>query len=266
MNTNKIPNWFKPKMIIGCIHVRPLPGSPSYKGNMNKVIEKAVTEAKLLTQLGVDGLIIENMHDTPYIKGKADAETVAGMSVVSFAVRNVVEVPLGIQILSGAGIESVGVAIASGLQFIRIEGFAFAHVADEGIIDSCAARMLRKMAELKGQDISIWADIKKKHSSHAITADVSIGEMAEACEFMRADGIVITGRSTGKETNIDDLNAVKKDTELPVIIGSGLTAENFHIYKDKADAFIVGSYFKKDGHWENEIDETRVEKLLEVLK
>ena len=232
MSITKLPKWFKSRMIIGCIHVQPLPGSPSYRGNMKKVIEKAVTEAKLLTQLGVDGLIIENMHDVPYLKGKADAETVAGMSAVSYAIRNTVDIPLGIQILSGAGIESVGVAIASGLQFIRIEGFAFAHVADEGIIDSCAARMLRKRTELRAEEIYIWADIKKKHSSHAITADVSIGEMAEACEFMRAEGIIVTGNATGKETNIDDLNTVKKDTELPVIIGSGITAENFHIYKD----------------------------------
>jgi len=250
--------------IIGCVHLHPLPGSPAYRDNMKHVIKTSLKEARLLADCGVDGLIIENMHDVPYLKGKSDAATVAAMSAASYAIRNEVDIPLGIQILSGATVESVSVAVACNLQFIRIEGFAFAHVADEGIIESCAAKMLRKRSELRGENIAIWADIKKKHSSHAITGDMNVGEMAEACEFMRADGVIITGKWTGREVDLKDLDEVKISTTLPVIIGSGITAENFHKYKAKADIFIVGTYFKKDGNWKNELDESKIRKLIEV--
>lgn len=259
-------NTFTISDVIGCIHVLPLPGSPSYRGSMEEIIECAVKEAKIYNKFEFNGLIIENMHDVPYNRGYASPETTAAMAAVCQEVRKITKLSLGIQILAGAAVESLAVAVACDLQFLRVEGYSFAHIADEGIMQSCAASLLRKRSELKGDEISVWADIKKKHSSHAITADVSIGEMAEACEFMKADGIIVTGRSTGKEANIKDLDDAKKNTKLPVIIGSGITAENFHIYKDKADAFIVGSYFKKDGYWENEIDESRVKKLLEVIK
>jgi predicted TIM-barrel enzyme len=36
----------------------------------------------------------------------------------------------------------MAVAHAAGLEFVRAEGFAFAHVADEGVIQSSAAELL----------------------------------------------------------------------------------------------------------------------------
>ena len=37
--------------------------------------------------------------------------------------------PVGIQILAGANVEAMAVAHAAGLDFIRAEGYAYAHVA-----------------------------------------------------------------------------------------------------------------------------------------
>ena len=66
------------------------------------------------------------------------------------------------------------VAFDPGLDFIRAEGFAFAHVADEGIIESSAAELLRYRRAIGAEHVRVFADVKKKHSAHAITADVSI--------------------------------------------------------------------------------------------
>ena len=78
-------------------------------------------------------------------------------------------------------------AHATGLDFVRVEGFAFAHVADEGIIESSAASLLRFRRQIGAERVQVWADVKKKHASHALTADIGIGEAAAAAEFMRAD-------------------------------------------------------------------------------
>ncbi|PYQ42336.1 MAG: hypothetical protein DMF77_13095, partial [Acidobacteria bacterium] len=69
---------------------------------------------------------------------------VAAMTVVATAVRREVPaLPLGIQVLAGANHESVAVAHASGARFVRVEGFVFAHVADEGLMQSDAGTLLR---------------------------------------------------------------------------------------------------------------------------
>ena len=100
------------------------------------------------------------------------------------------------QVLAGANIEAMAVAQAAGLDFIRAEGFAFAHVADEGFIQSSAAELLRYRRHIGAENVQVWTDIKKKHSSHAITADVDIGETAHAVEFMRGDAVIVTGMVT----------------------------------------------------------------------
>src|SRR6185436_19844966 len=119
--------------------------------------------------------------------------------------------------------------------FVRAEGFAFAHVADEGIIQSSAASLLRFRRHIGADRVQIWADVKKKHSSHAITSDVSIGETAHAVEFMRGDAVIVTGAVTGDAPRPDDVRDVKAATKLPVLLGSGVTAGNVAGFLPDAD-------------------------------
>ena len=145
---------------------------------------------------------------------------------------------------------------------MRGEGFAFAHVADEGIIQSSAASLLRYRRAIGAERVQVWADVKKKHSSHAITSDVSIGETAEAVEFMRADAVIVSGSATGKEPSDADLSSVGRQCRLPIYVGSGITADNLPHYFALANGFIVGTYLKKDSRWTETVDPERVERLM----
>ena len=49
-----------PKYVIGVVHLLPLPGSPRWKGQMSRVLKRAVADARALESGGVDGLIVEN--------------------------------------------------------------------------------------------------------------------------------------------------------------------------------------------------------------
>jgi len=111
----------------------------------------------------------------------------------------------------------------------------------------------------------IFTDIKKKHSSHSITSDVDIIETAKAAQFFLSDGIIITGSSTGYEADIDEVKKVKDETNIPVIIGSGITTENIKKHLPIADAFIVGSSLKIKGRWMNEVDAERVKGLMKRI-
>src|SRR6266704_5621754 len=118
------------------------------------------------------------------------------MAIIVRAVKDDNRLPCGVQVLAGANLEAMAVAHAAGLDFIRAEGYAFAHVADEGIIQSSAGELLRFRKKIGANRVQVWADVKKKHSAHAITADVGIAETAAAVEFMRGDAVIVTGVAT----------------------------------------------------------------------
>lgn len=246
------------KTVIGMVHVQALPGTPQNHVKIQQIIEHAIDDAQKLERGGVDAIMIENMHDRPYINRKVGPEIVASMTAVALSLRKAVQLPLGIQILAGANQEALSVALAAGFDFIRAEGFVFGHLADEGMMNSDAANLLRFRKQMGAEHIQIFTDIKKKHSSHEVTADVSIAETAKAAAFFLSDGIVVTGSATGEKTSKQDLEAVSAAIKLPVIIGSGVQTNNIAEYWSLADAFIVGSYFKFDGNWENDVDPARV--------
>jgi uncharacterized protein len=260
--TNPIFKSSRP--VIAMIHVGALPGTPAHQMSLAAIERIASDEARLYRDAGVHALMLENMHDTPYLRGAVGPEIVAAMSVIARAVREAGGLPCGVQVLAGANREALSVAHAAGLDFIRAEGFSFAHVADEGFIQSSAAELLRFRKLIGADRVQVWADVKKKHSSHAITADVDIGGTAEAVGFMRGDAVIVTGSVTGDAPKAADVRAVKAKCLLPVYLGSGVTVENLKSFYRVADGFIIGSHFKKDGHWNGTVDAGRVEKFMKV--
>ncbi len=255
-----------PKPIIGVIHVGALPGAPANTQTVSEITAQAAREATIYRDCGVDGIIIENMHDVPYLRGSVGPEIVAAMAVIGHAVKLESRLPVGIQILAGANLEAMAVAHAANLDFIRAEGFVFAHVADEGFIQSSAAELLRYRKMIGANRVQVWTDVKKKHSSHAITADISLGATAEAVEFMRGDAVIVTGSVTGDAPKLADVQEVKAHCRLPVLLGSGVDANNIADFYQAADGFIIGSYFKADGHWANPVEAERVKKLMTIAK
>jgi predicted TIM-barrel enzyme len=136
-------------------------------------------------------------------------------------------------------------------------GVCFRPRADEGLIESTAGSLLRYRRTIGAENVRVFADIKKKHSAHAITADVDIVETAKAAEFFQANGVIISGVSTGQPADASEVQAVSNAVSIPTLIGSGITPENIGSYSSAA-AFIVGSSVKQDGLWENPLDERRV--------
>jgi membrane complex biogenesis BtpA family protein len=243
----------KPRALVGVVHVQALPGTPAHRGSLEAIVETAVAEARAYEDAGFQGIAIENMHDRPYLKRVVGPEIVAGMTAVGREVRRAVSVPLGVQILAGANREALAVAQAIRASFVRVEGFVFAHVADEGLIESSAGELLRYRKAIGAEGIAVFVDIKKKHSAHAITADVDLVDTAQAAEFFLADGLVVTGSATGRPAEPAEVSAVAKASGVPVLVGSGINAKNLARYSS-ADAYIVGSSVKEGGHWANPID------------
>jgi hypothetical protein len=249
-----------PRALIGMIHVRALPGSPRYAGDVDAIVDAAVTEARIYRDAGYHGLMIENMHDTPYLGGAVGPEITAAMTAVGREVRRAVSLPLGVQVLAAANREALAIALACGAAFVRAEAYVFAHVADEGVLSAQAGPLLRYRRNIGADAVRVLADIKKKHASHAITADMDLADTARAAAFFLADGVVVTGAHTGHATDASEVRAVAAAVDLPVFVGSGVTADNVSDYA-AAHGIIVGSWVKRDGSWSNPLDPDRARAL-----
>ncbi len=248
------------RALIGVVHTGGLPGTPAHDRSLDEIVDTAIAEARTYAAAGFHGVIIENTHDRPYLKGAVGPEIVASMTIVGREIRRAVPVPLGVQVLAGANQCALAVALACGASFVRVEGFVFAHVADEGLIESSAAGLLRYRRAIGADRIRVFADIKKKHSAHAVTADVNLTETAKAAEFFLADGVIVSGVATGEPTAVSDVRSVAAAVSVPTLVGSGVALDNLHDY-DEADALIVGSSVKQRGVWSGPIDQSRTQAL-----
>lgn len=255
-----------PQSIIGMIHLQALSGTPANQHSPAQILETALAEAGTYLKAGIDALMIENMHDLPYLNRQVGPEIVAQMSIIAHELRKLSPVPCGIQILAGANQQALAVAMAAGLDFIRAEGFVFSHIADEGQMDACAGELLRYRRQLEASQILVLTDIKKKHSAHAITQDVNIVETAEAAAFFRSDGLILTGSATGKAASLQEIDAVKAAVSLPVLVGSGVDLNNLEAYLTRADALIIGSHFKVAGQWQNPVDYDRCARFMQSVQ
>lgn len=256
----------KEKPIIGMIHVQALPGTPRHKLESSQIIDEALNEARVYKKGGIDAIMIENMHDIPYIKNGVGHEVSSLMCLIAYLIKQETNLPVGIQILAGANKEALAVAKASSIDFIRAEGFVFAHTADEGIIEAQAGDLLRYRKQIEADSVAVFTDIKKKHSSHAITQDISLLDTAKAARFFLSDGVIITGSHTGEAASIDELKVLKDTLDFPILVGSGITQDNVANYLPICDAMIVGSFFKENGYWENALSYERVASFMELVK
>jgi membrane complex biogenesis BtpA family protein len=241
------------RALVGMIHVGALPGTPSASYSVEALIQQALAEARIYRDAGFTALAIENMHDRPYLKGGVGPEITAAMTALAREIKRETGLVLGIQVLAAANREALAIAHVSGAEFVRVEGFVYAHVADEGVIESCAGDLLRYRRAIGAERVLIFADVKKKHSAHAITADVTLVETAKAAEFFLADGIVVTGPTTGEPASPDEVRDVVQAVNGPVLVGSGVTAANLARFST-AHGFIVGSSVKQGGLWSNALD------------
>ncbi|MGH7153596.1 MAG: BtpA/SgcQ family protein [Acetobacteraceae bacterium] len=257
----------RPKPIIGVVHLPPLPGSPGYDGqDMDALTRAALAEAERYRSGAIDGLIIENHGDIPFAKpDRLGPETSACMAVITDAARRATGLPMGVNVLANGALHALAVAKAAGAQFVRVNQWANAYVANEGLIEGPAAEATRYRAWLNARSVRVFADVHVKHGAHAMTADRPIGELARDVEFFDADVAIATGQRTGDPAVMEELRAIAAGTTLPVVVGSGATPDNVGELLTVADGIIVASWLKRDGVWWNPVDPDRLDVFMQAV-
>lgn len=259
------------KPIIATLHLMSLPGSPAYQGEeMTNILRYTMDEVEILISNGIDGLIIENHGDIPFIKPeKFGFETVAAMTYIASEVKKVAkkhDVQIGINCLANAPMPALAIGKAVGAKFVRINQFVNAYVSNEGFMDGKAGEVLRYRKSIGAEDIAIFADVHVKHGSHSIVADRSIKEQAKDALFFCGDVLICTGNRTGDPPSDEEIREIKVSPNVPVLIGSGTNAENVEHLLSIADGTIIASYFKEHGKWQYKVNQERVEKFMTEVR
>ncbi|MCU0290625.1 MAG: hypothetical protein MUF10_01345 [Thermoanaerobaculaceae bacterium] len=66
--------------VVGMVHVHALPGTPHHREPMAAILDHAREEARILAEAGFDALLVENMHDVPYLNRAVGPEITAAMT------------------------------------------------------------------------------------------------------------------------------------------------------------------------------------------
>lgn len=255
------------KPIIGMVHLWPLPGAPGYAGyGMDTILDRARRDAEALLEGGVDGLIVENMWDLPYYVGtNVQMEAVTAQAVAASKIVEMAGVPVGVNVIHNGWQAELAIAVAAGLDFIRVCILTGARLWDTGELDhGSAAHLLRRRKELEAERIKLFADVDKKHSVPFPGLDLETH--IEWTEFYRADALIVSGRMTGDAPPLDKVRRAKETATRPILMGSGTTAENIAAFLEYADGAIVGSSLKTDGVAENPVDVERVRRYMAAVR
>jgi uncharacterized protein len=245
---------FSGRPLFGMVHLRALPGAPLFT-SMDDVLELALHDARALRDGGCDGFVVENFGDRPFPRARAEAETIAAMTRVIAEIRREVALPFGVNVLRNDALSALAIAAATGAAFLRVNIHTGAAVTDQGIIEGDAYATLRKRAAL-APDVLIFADHLVKHAT-------PLGEASAKDLRLRglADAIIVTGSETGAAADPSRLRELRALVDAPLLVGSGLTAENAAQFAD-ADGAIAGTSTKTG----ERVDVAKVDALVRAFK
>ncbi len=265
-NTAGVGSWaWKTKLLIGVVHLQPLPGSPRWSGDFDKVVQAAIEDARAYQRGGAGALSIENFGDVPFTKGSVGPETVAAMAVVGRAIRSAVILPFGFNVLRNDPSAGLALCAACGGRFIRVNVHTGAMLTDQGLIEGNAYETVRYRRQIC-PTAQIFADVHVKHAVPLGDWDIAVSAR-DAINRGLADALIISGTGTGVAADRADLEHVRAACpSAKILLGSGVTVGNVGDYLDLADGFIVGTSLKAGGEVSNPVDSKRVAALARMLR
>nr|WP_199316564.1 BtpA/SgcQ family protein [Chroococcidiopsis sp. [FACHB-1243]] len=251
--------------IIGVVHLLPLPTSARWGGSLAGVIDRAEQEATALASGGVDGIIVENFFDAPFVKERVDPAVVSAMTLIVQRLKQLVTLPIGLNVLRNDAHSGLAIASCVQAQFIRVNVLTGVMATDQGIIEGQAHSLLRYRREL-GSDVKIFADVLVKHARPLSSTNLT-NAVQDTIERGLADAVILSGWATGNPPNLADLElATAAANGTPVFIGSGADWENISTLMPAADGVIVSSSLKRHGRREQPVDPIRVSQFVEAAR
>ena len=257
------------KVLLGMIHLPPLPGSPLWAGgSVERIIDGARRDAEAILEGGLDGWILENYGDVPFFPDRVPPYVLTVMTRIALALPRGTGaskgVLTGVNVLRNDALGALAVAAAALLDLIRVNVHTGAMVTDQGIIQGRAAETLRERARL-GAPVAIAADVLVKHAAPLGGGGPEAAAWAakDLAERGLADALIVSGPATGAPADLDRLRTVRTAVPgKPLLVGSGADAASIGAILEIADGAIIGTSLKKGGDVHAPVDRRRVRAIL----
>lgn len=249
------------KPVIAMLHLAALPGDPAFDthAGVAAIVDRAKRELGVLQEGGVDGVLISNEFSIPYLT-ETEPITAISMARVIGELLPDVAVPYGVNVLWD-GRASIDLAVATGARFVR-EIFTGVYASDFGLWNTNVGATARHRQRIGGTDVKLLFNIVPESATYLAQRDLSA--LTRSTVFATApDALCVSGLTAGAPTDTQSLSTVKASAgEVPVFVNTGVKASNVAEQLNVADGAVVGTYFKKDGKFENQADLARTVELM----
>ncbi|MDR2931126.1 MAG: BtpA/SgcQ family protein [Propionibacteriaceae bacterium] len=263
-------DWIQPlfgttKPVVAMLHLMPLPGDPHYDetAGMAAVIDRAARELDGLQAGGVDAIMFSNEFSLPYLT-KTEPLTAIAMARIIGQLKSAIEVPFGVNVLWD-GRASIDLAKATDASFVR-EIFTGVYSSDFGLWNTNIGEVARHRHRIGADHVKLLFNIVPESAQYLSSR--SLASITRTTVFATGpDGLCVSGLTAGAPTDLEMLTIAKANAgDTPVFVNTGVKASNAAEQLAVADGAVVGSYFKVDGVFENEVDTARVRELMAAVK
>ncbi len=267
MNSKVFP---KPKPLIGVLQLLPLPGSLEWNGRIDQVIARAEQEATALATGGVDGILVENTFDAPYVSGRMDTAGAVAMGLIIRRIMHFTHLPIGINILRNDPETALAIAMNVGAKFIRVNLLTGAAVCETGIIEGKYRDLMAYRQKLHAEGIAVFADVSlEKHLPLGGWQENPVANLKSLARQAQdpggADGIILTDTQMTPET----LREISQSLDIPVYYDYPFSLSEVKPYLENSDGLIVANSIKKSSVITQElkptVDLTKVEELAAMV-
>lgn len=248
------------KPVIGMVQLDALASGSQYRGGgFAAVLDAALGEARTLAENGVDALMVQNLGDIP-VALEVTREQVAWMTRITADIRTTFDVPVGLNMLENDAAAMMAVASASGADFVRVKIYVGAMMTPFGLETAKAHDAIKARHALGADGVSIFADVHDRTGT-PIASGGFIEDVEFAVRLGYADGLVLTGKSYPE--TLDLVRTAKgKYPLVPVLVGGGVTKENFREVASLADGAIVSTSLKNSGSAVGRLDPIKVQEFM----
>jgi uncharacterized protein len=259
-------NLGKKKVVIGLIHLKPMPGTPFFEeGDFEKSLEKAQYDAKALYDGGADGCLVQTVERVYPLGDEADYARVAGMAAITHAVSQSTgpDFQIGVQIMVNALKASVAIAKVCDGSYIRCAALVGSTMTPWGLVQANPHDFLTYRANIGAKNIKLIVEIDGMHFKW-FGDKKPIAEIARAAQRLGADAVEIA--NPDPEVTLQTIEQIKQTLpDLPVILGGYTNHSNAARLLSAADGAFVGTCFE-NGDWGGRIDPQRVEEYVKIVQ
>lgn len=254
------------KAAIGVVHFKAFPSDPLYcqEKGMNYVIESARKDLLALENGGIDAVLFSNEFSFPYMTNPSE-EVISGMAYAIGCLKNDIHVPFGANVISNT---HASIALNAAIGGVIMRGtFSGAYSGNMGLVDAHPGDLLRHRHNLGlDQKLKMVQYVVPESSGDIGNRDKMT--IAKSTVFSDLpDALGFCGESAGKSIDLDFMNQCRQMwPDVVMFASTGVKLETIESIYSVADAAFIATYFKKDGIFENEVDEERVRKFMNKLR